>query len=167
RTPGSPGTSAFQRPSSSRSLSTLSINSSGSMIIERLFDLIPLVQWPRLGLSARRRARTEARQRLSDREKRLARGIAVAEVDDQQQADKAHVDLHEYSGIVRVVRKRRRPVGGEALADRLPSGAERVHFGCCFSLATCFQNRHCHTILRKRALDRAVKVLAPVGAHAG
>ena len=64
--------------------------------------------------------RAASRTRPRPAQARNARGIAVAEVDDQQDADKADVDLQEHAAIVIVVRKRRGALRTEAVGDRLP-----------------------------------------------
>jgi hypothetical protein len=63
------------------------------------------------------------RQDIPDRGECGAGGVAVAEVDHQQQRNQAHVDLHEGATVILAACE---PLGTprEALGDRLPGLAQ-------------------------------------------
>src|SRR3981189_3437353 len=90
------------------------------------------------------------RQGLLDRRKRGPGSIAVAEVDDEEDADKADVDLHEHAAIVIVVRKRRGALPTEVVGDRLPGLAQARDFGGSPLLAAALQHGQGEVVLIQR-----------------
>src|SRR5262249_18565439 len=112
---------------------------------------------------ARRGAGAELCQGTTDRHERLACSFAAAEVDDEQDADDADVELHERAGIVLIATKGC-PVGVELLNDGPESLAQAGNLGGRLLAPPGLECPEGDLILRGCAFERHLQIGALVGA---